>query len=475
MTRYHAIIIGSGQGGNPLALAFAKAGKSTALIEMSAIGGTCINRGCSPTKTMIASGRVAYLAKRSTDYGIHTSTISVDMNKIRERKRDLVTSFRSGGEKRLHDAGVHVIMGKAAFTDTKTITVQQNDGGESVCEGEIIVVNVGERPTTPKIDGLDGVIKDRPESILDSTSIQELDIVPKSLLVVGGGYIGLEFGQLFARLGSQVTILQRGKRLLPREDPEVTDCLTDILKEDGITVKTEAVPVKMSIAGDELAVDIKILGETTTLQTTHILFAAGRTPNTDLLNISAAQIKTNQRGHILTDDKLATNVPGIYAIGDVRGPPAFTHISYDDFRILRDALNLAPDANSVIHTVSERASIVPYCMYTDPQLGHVGLHLSEIDPQDRSKIQVASMPMAYVARALETAESRGVMKAVINKETGSILGFTALGIEGGELMSVVQMAMMGNLKWWHLREATFAHPTIAECLNNLWGFLKDVE
>jgi pyruvate/2-oxoglutarate dehydrogenase complex dihydrolipoamide dehydrogenase (E3) component len=471
--QYAAIIIGSGQGGNPLAMAFAKCGKKTALIESTHIGGCCVNDGCTPTKTIISSGRVAHLAKRAADYGVEVNSVKIDMLKIRQRKRNIVDSFRSGGEGRLKSSGVDVYMGTGRFIDPKTIQVKMNDGSLETCQAETIVINVGERPAIPTLDGFEVARAKAPHLILDSTSIQELDTVPESLLVVGGGYIGLEFGQLFSRLGSKVTIIQRNKRLLPKEDPEITSVLEDILKQDGIQVLTETTPVSISI--DQKVSLVVKSKSTSTLTATHILFAAGRTSNSDGLDIAAAGLEVDKRGYILTNDMLATKVAGIYAMGDVRGPPAFTHVSYDDFRILRDQLQLTEESPAVIHSVSKREPVLCYCMFTDPQLAHVGLHVHSLSEEEKRKVQVAVMPMSYVARALETDESRGIMKATVNKETGKILGFTVLGIEGGELMSVVQMAMMGGLKWWDLREAVFAHPTTAECLNNLWGFLKDVD
>lgn len=431
---------------------------------------------------MISSGRVAYLARRAgKDYGVHTSSesVQVDMTKVRQRKRDIVDSFRGGGETRLASSGVDVIMGTASFVSRTEISVALNDGGEKIVSSDLIFLNVGERPAIPKLEGLEAVVSALPERVLNSTTIQDLAEVPESLIVLGGGYIGLEFGQLFSRLGSKVTIVQRAERLVPREDPEITEVLQKILEEDGLDILVSSQAVKVQADSGIIELSVSSPKVDSTLKCTHLLLASGRTPNTDRLQIAKAGIDMNKRGYVITDENLKTNIEGIYAIGDVRGPPAFTHISYDDFRILRDGSGLfssqsSPGSRQSITTKS-REGLIPYVLYTDPQLGHVGLHLHEIPESERGDIQVASMPMQYVARALETDETRGRMKAVVNKKTGQILGFTCLGIEGGELMSVVQMAMMGNVKWWHLRDAVFAHPTIAECLNNLWGFLEDVQ
>ncbi|KAE8356765.1 hypothetical protein BDV28DRAFT_163779 [Aspergillus coremiiformis] len=473
---YDAIIIGSGQGGTPLARAFAQAKKKTALIEKQHIGGCCINEGCTPTKTMIASGRIAHLIRRGPDYGIHMAgqggkrnEVVVDMGKVRQRKRDIVSSFRSGSEKSLDTAGVDVLRGEAKFHDAKTVGVSMSDGSEKILRGETIVVNTGCRPSPPRLDGLDKVGTDR---VLDSTSIQELDEVPGYLAVIGGGYVGVEFGQLFARLGSKVTIVQRGMQLLPREDKEMADTLLAILEDEGLTVHLGATPVDVSSTSPQsfrLSVQTK-RGSENISDVTHILFAAGRIPNTNRLNLDAAGIKTDPKGYIVCDEFLQTSVPSIYALGDVKGPPAFTHISFDDYRILKPSLlsDIPPHSKP-----STKDRLVPYVVYSDPQLGHVGLH--EREARERyagSKIMTAAMPMDYVARALETDESRGMMKAVVHGETGQILGFTCLGTEGGELMSIVQTAMIAKLPYQKLQEAVFAHPAFAESLNNLWGFLK---
>jgi pyruvate/2-oxoglutarate dehydrogenase complex dihydrolipoamide dehydrogenase (E3) component len=485
MKEYDAIIIGSGQAGNPLATALANAGKKTAMIESSHIGGCCINEGCTPTKTMITSGRIAYLARRAAkDYGVHVggedAEIKVDMERVRQRKRDIVTSFRSGSERRLKDANVDVLMGTAEFTAEKQLKVKLNAGGELECKSDMIVVNVGERPVVPKLGGLEEAKSKEPGRFLDSSSIQELGEVPKSLIVLGGGYVGLEFGQLFQRLGSQVTVVQRASSLMPREDPDIIKALQEILEDEGLKIMLSTEAVSVSTTDSEITLVVDSNGNKTEVKGSHMLVAIGRRPNTDLLQLAKSGIEMDKRGYVLANETLETNIPGIYVLGDAKGPPAFTHISYDDFRILRDNLNLLPspsasklDKPPKLHTTTARNNIIPYTAYTDPQLGHVGLHLHEIPESERKNIKVAKMPMAYVARALETDETRGMMKAVVNGETGQILGFTCLGIEGGEVISAVQIAMMGGLKWWDLREAVWAHPTIMESLNNIWGLLED--
>lgn len=458
---FDAIIIGSGQGGGPLAGAFAASGRRTALIEREHVGGTCINTGCTPTKTMIASGRVAWLARRAADYGVRTGEISIDMEVVRQRKRAIVEQFRSGSESRLRKTeGLELIEGQARFVGDRTIEVTMNAGGTRTLASETIVVNVGERPRPLEIDVPTDV------TVHDSTSIMELDEVPGHLVVIGGGVIGLEFGQLFRRLGSDVTIVHRSGRLAGREDPDIADAIAGIFREDGIALELNASPVSIEREGDHLSIDIERRdGSAEKLRATHVLAAAGRIPNTDTLDVERTGLELDKRGYIETDDRLATRVPGIYAIGDVRPGPKFTHISYDDFRILK--ANLI-DGGS--RSVSDRQ--VPYTVFIDPQLGRVGM--SEQQAREAGvPYRIAKMPMRSVARALETDESRGMMKILVHAETDRIIGAAVLGIEGGEVMSMIEIAMMGDLPYTALRDGVFAHPNLSEALNNVFGSLED--
>ena len=452
---YEGIVIGSGQGGNPLALALAAAGWKMALVERQYIGGTCINYGCTPTKTMVASGRVAYLARRAKDYGVSVGKVEMDMVKVRERKRAIVQNFREGGERRIRETpGLDLLHGEAAFVDPKTLEVRLNDGQVVRIGGKRTFINTGGRPAIPSIPGLNEV------SWLDSTSIMELDRVPEHLLVLGGGYIGLEFGQMFRRFGSAVTVVQRGRQLLAREDPDVAEAVAGILQEDGIEILLAAEAIRVAKAADNsLRLTVKTPGGERVLTGSHLLVAPGRVPNVESLNLAAAGVATDSKGFIRVNEFLETNVPGIYAMGDVKGGPAFTHISYDDFRILKT--NLIDGGNTSI-----LGRLVPYTVFIDPQLGRVGLTESEARAQGLN-VRVAKMPMTYVARALEVDESRGFMKVIIDAASGRIVGCAILGIEGGEIMSMVQIAMMGNLTDTQLRNAIFAHPTLAESLNNL--------
>jgi pyruvate/2-oxoglutarate dehydrogenase complex dihydrolipoamide dehydrogenase (E3) component len=458
--RYDAIVIGAGQGGGPLASALARGGRRTALIEREHVGGTCINEGCTPTKTMVASARVAYLARRGADFGVHTGPISVDMRKVRQRKRDIVESFRDGSLRQIEATpNLDLLMGEARFTGPKTLEVHLNAGGDLVAlSAELVVINTGEHPSMPSIPGLDRV------PTLNSTTIMELDEVPEHLLVLGGGYVALEFSQMFARFGSSVTIVQRSDRFLSREDADVADEVAKILREDSIEVLLGTKTLGVAQTGDgRVQVTVAAADGERTLTGSHLLAALGRTPNTDHLGPSAAGVQLDARGYIPVNDRLETNVPGIYAIGDVKGGPAFTHISYDDFRILRT--NLVQGGSASI-----TGRPLPYTVFIDPQLGRIGLSEEQARAQGRN-IRVAKMPMTWVARALEVDEPRGFMKAVVDADTDQILGAAILGIEGGELMAMLEIAMLGHVPYPVLREAIFAHPTLAEAFNNLFATL----
>ena len=460
-THYDAIVIGAGQSGGPLSTALARAGWKTAIIERIHVGGTCINEGCTPTKTMVASARVAYLARRGTDYGVHTGPVTVDMVKVRQRKRDIVDSFRNGSQQRIESTeGVDLLMGEAHFTGPKELEVRLTNGETRQLTANTFFINAGARPSKPSISGVDSV------PTLDSTSIMELDVVPDHLLIIGGGYVGLEFGQMFRRFGSQVTVIQRGAYLLAREDTDVAGEVAKILREDGLEVLLETAPTHVAKTGDgKIQLTVKTPTGERTLTGSHLLVAAGRTPNTDWLNPAAAGVQVDKKGFIPTNEKLETNVPGIYALGDVKGGPAFTHISYDDFRIIRT--NLLENGNATIHD-----RLVPYTVFIDPQLGRIGL--SETEARDKGhNIKVAKMPMNYVARALEVDEPRGFMKAIVDAGTQQILGAAVLGLEGGEIMAMLEISMMGKLPYTVLRDGIFAHPTLAESLNNLFSSFEE--
>jgi pyruvate/2-oxoglutarate dehydrogenase complex dihydrolipoamide dehydrogenase (E3) component len=456
---YDDIVIGAGQAGVPLATTLAKAGRKTALVEREHVGGTCINEGCTPTKTMVASAKVAYLDRRSADYGVSDGQVAVDMVAVRQRKRDIVRSFRAGGERRLQDAGVELIMSEARFIGPKELEVNLN-GGETVrLSAENIFINVGAKPANPPIEGLDSI------PALNSTTIMELAEVPEHLLVLGGSYVGLEFAQMFCRFGSEVTVVQRGTQLMSREDADVAEEVAEIMRQDGIEVlletqtrraeQTEDGRIRLTVSGPD--------GEST-LEGSHLLVAAGRPPNTEKLNLDTAGIETDRRGQIKVNERLETNVEGVYALGDVKGGPAFTHISYDDFRIIR--ANLIEGGTA---TITDRK--VPYTVFIDPQLGRAGLSEQEAREQGRN-VRVAKIPMSYVARAIEVDETRGFMKAVVDADTDQILGCAILGVEGGEIAAMLQIAMMGEVPYTTLRDTVFSHPTLSEALNTLFAAVE---
>jgi pyruvate/2-oxoglutarate dehydrogenase complex dihydrolipoamide dehydrogenase (E3) component len=455
---YQAIVIGSGQGGNPLCAALAEAGTRTALIEREHVGGTCINEGCTPTKTMVASGRVAYLARRGKDYGVDIETFRVNMERVRKRKRDIVDNFRNSGQAKLaKTANLDLIFGEASFSGPKSVAIKLKDGSQRTISAKKIFINAGCRPGVPPVEGL----KEIP--YLNSTSIMELDQLPEHLLVLGGGYVGLEFGQMFRRFGSRVTIVQSGSQLLTQEDTDVAEEVAKILQQDGIEVLLNTKAQRVAKTGSEIALTVGGSAGTRTIRGSHLLVATGRPPNTERLNLAAAKIDTDQRGFIKVNSKLETSASGIYALGDINGGPAFTHISYDDFRILKT--NVIEKGNA---TTTDR--LVPYTVFIDPQLGHVGLSEAQARKQGK-QIRVAKMQMSSVARALEIDETRGFMKVVVDAGSSQILGATVLGIEGGEIMSMLEIAMLGKLPYTALQNGIFAHPTLAESLNNLFNHL----
>src|ERR1041384_2071881 len=452
---YDAIVIGSGQGGTPLSIALAKAKWKVALVERDHIGGTCVNVGCTPTKTMVASGRVAYLARQSAAYGVDSGPVTVNMAAVRRRKQKIVETFRDGGLKSIEDTqGLELLKGTARFIGPRLLEVVLNKGGMRRLTAKRIFINTGARPATPPILGLSTI------PTLDSSSIMELETLPDHLLVMGGGYVGLEFGQMFRRFGSRVTIVHRGGHLLSREDPDVADEVAKILREDEIKVLLNSEVVSASGNNANVGLTVKTREMEVLLQGSHLLVAVGRRPSTDRLNLQAAGVETGEDGFIKVNDRLETNVEGIYALGDVKGGTAFTHISYDDFRIIRKNLLEGDHATT-------KGRLVPYTIFIEPQLGRIGITETEARSQ-ALRTRVAKLPMSRVARAIELGETRGFIKAVVDDKKKQILGCAVLGIEGGDLMAMFEIAMMAPLPYTTLQEAIFAHPTLAESLNNLF-------
>ncbi|MEP6682679.1 MAG: dihydrolipoyl dehydrogenase [Parafilimonas sp.] len=455
MKHYDAIVIGSGQGGTPLAKKLAKQGLKTAIVERRFIGGTCINDGCTPTKTMVASARMMHLAKQSKALGITIKDAQLNFKKVISRKNKIIEDFRNGAEKGLQKTeGLDIIFGEARFVNNKELKIVLREGGEKNITANKIFINVGCRPTVPKINGLDSV------AYLDSTSIMELKKLPEHLIIIGAGYISLEFGQMFRRFGSNITMLEHSERFLSREDEDVSDEIKKFLEDEDIKILTNCEVKKVSSKDENVSVTVTINKKEKKISGSHILIATGRTPNTDALHLSNTNIKTDERGHIIVNEKLETTAEGIYALGDVKGGPEFTHISYNDYIIIYK--NLFKNGNESI-----KKRLVPYCMFTDPQLGRIGLSEQEASKKNIN-FKVAKLPMTHVARAIETGETTGFMKAIVDADSKQILGAAIIGEQGGEIMSMLELAMMGNISYEVLRSAVFAHPLYAESLNNLF-------
>ncbi len=463
--QFDAVVIGSGQGGVPLAKALMQHGWKTAVVERRYPGGTCVNDGCTPSKTIDASARVAYLAKRGADFGVETGAVGVDLRKVWERKQKLLLTSRDNIGKALEGENGTLILGEGSFAEQQpgggsyTLDVLLQDGGTRTLQTSRVFLNTGERPNPPEVEGLDTV------PYLDSTRVMELQEVPKHLIVLGAGYIALEFAQMFLRFGAEVTVLERGERLAAHDDEDVAECLRGILQEDGMRILTCSAVKRVSGDENSVSLEVEVEGEPQTVSGSHLLVATGRTPNVESLHLHGAGVRQKDGGHIEVNDRLETSAPGIWALGDVKGGPAFTHISYDDFRILR--ANLLEGGNASI-----KGRLTNYVMYTDPELGRIGLNETDAQKQGIT-YRVAEVPMKQMARANQMAEPRGMIKALVDPETKQILGATVLGVDGGELVAQIQLAMMGKLPYTALREGIFAHPTKAEVLNTLFGSFRD--
>ena len=453
--KFDAIIIGVGQAGNPLAHLLADKKWKVAVIERHYVGGSCINYGCTPTKTMVASAKAAYMASKGNEYGFETGDIQVKFNKVVERKNNVVKSFRNGIEKKFEDSEhIELIYGEGSFVDSKVIKVSSDVRQNRFLTAEKIFVNTGASPRIPGIKG----IKDT--GYLNSTTIMELEEVPEHLLVIGGSYIGLEFGQMFARFGSKITIFESHSQLIKIEDEDVAEEMKKIMESEGATVILNAEIDEAIKDGSSITLKGKNNKDHFSVTGSHLLVAAGRTPNTKELNLDQAGINYNDHGFIRVNDQLETNIPGVYALGDVKGGPAFTHISYDDFRIVQKSI-----FENEKRSYKDRP--VPYTMFTDPQLGRMGFNEKEAKKKNIS-YKLAKIPVASVARAIETGDTRGLMKVLIDDNSDQIIGAAILCAEGGEIMSLLQVAMMGELKYTAIRDGVFAHPTYAESLNNLF-------
>lgn len=450
------VILGGGKGGKSLAMALANAGHRVALIEQGQIGGTCINVACIPTKTMVASAKLIELASRADEFGVALPTAGASIAGVVDRKRRVV-----GGMVDTHwklftgTPNMTFLLGTGKFLGDKTIEVAFDDGTTQVVRGRRVYINTGSHTTVPPIPGLDTV------DYLTSTSVMELEELPSRLAIVGAGYIALEFAQVFRRLGSDVVLIQRGERFLPNEDPDIAAEIRKVLEEEGIEflddVETSA--VAPGPTGVELSYSRK--GEPGTLNCSHLMLAVGRTPNTAGLGLDAAGVELGPRGGIVVNDRLETTAAEVYAIGDCNGGPLFTHVSWDDYRIL--LANVLHDAGR-----STAGRLVPYTLFIDPELGRVGLTEEQAIAQGYDVV-VAKLPAAKIPRANTAGETKGVLKAVIDRKTGQILGCSLFCHSAGEVMSVVQMAMLGKVPYTEVRDTIFTHPTMAESLNLLFA------
>ncbi|KEO73407.1 mercuric reductase [Anditalea andensis] len=456
MQKFDAIIIGAGQSGMPLAKKISGIGLQVALIEKRVIGGTCINDGCSPTKTMIASARVAHMVSRAADYGVNVSDYSIDQKKIRSRKEKIVQLFRKGAIKGLEKAeGVTVLQGLGRFTGPKQVEVVQQDGGVLQLEAENIFIDTGAQPVIPPIEGIEDI------PYLTSTTIMELEETPEHLIIIGGGYIGLEFAQMFSRFGSQVTILDKGSQLVPKEDEDVCEAVSKIFKEEGIGTVFKAQVEKLEKAGNGIHITYLQEGILKTVIGTHLLIAIGRKPSTEKLQLSDSQIDTDEKGYILVNEHYETSCKGVYALGDVLGETPFTHMAYHDAHVVFKCVY----ENTWI---SKKDRLVPYCIFIDPQLARVGLNERQAKEQGIDYV-VGKHWMKHAGRPLEIDETSGFFKILVNPKNNQILGATILSIDGGEIMTIIQMIMLGGLTTDVIRYLPIAHPTLAENLNNLMG------
>jgi dihydrolipoamide dehydrogenase len=454
MPTFDAIVIGSGQAGNPLSQKLADHARNVALVEKAQLGGTCINTGCTPTKTMVASAQVAHYARHAEQWGVHAREVSVDLPKVVARKNQIVQQWRAGIEKKVKDRkSLHLYRGQAQFTGPHSVRV-----GNEVLESEKIFINSGTRPSIPSIEGLDRI------EYLTNASIMELREIPEHLLVLGGGYIGLEFGQMFRRFGSQVTVIHQGDHILPREDADVTDELKKALENEGIHFLLNARTSAVEKQKGQVVLKVEAGGKSETVSGSHLLVATGRRPNSDELGLEKAGVNVDRQGFIRVNNRLETNVPGVWALGDVKGGPAFTHISYNDSQIVYG--NLIEGKN-----LSTDNRLVPYAVFTDPQLGRVGMTEQEARATGR-RLKIGKIPTAWVARAIERSETAGLMKIVVDAETDRILGAAILSTEGGELVQILGFVMVAGAPYTLLKGAIYIHPTLAE---GFWTLMEEVK
>jgi pyruvate/2-oxoglutarate dehydrogenase complex dihydrolipoamide dehydrogenase (E3) component len=453
--RYDVLILGSGGGGKLTAWHMARSGRRVAVVERRWIGGSCPNVACLPSKNEIRSAEVAHMARSAAQFGTITGPVTVDMAKVRQRKRDMVQALVDAHLRNYKTSGAELIMGEGRFVAPKTLEVSLNEGGTRTLVGEQVFLNVGTHAAIPNIPGLEAA---KPLTHIEAL---ELDVLPRHLIVIGGGYAGLELAQAYRRFGAEVTVVEAGPQLMAREDPDVAHEIHERLADEGVAIHVGVRLLKVEgQSGNAVSVTLPTGSGEQTINGSHILVAAGRIPNTAGIGLDTAGVELDDRGFVRVNERLETSAPDVWALGDCAGSPMFTHISEDDFRIVRD--NLAGGRRST------HDRFIPYCMFTDPPLAHVGLSEREAERQG-VKTRIAKLPMKAVLRAQATGETEGFMKALVAENDDRILGFTMIGAQAGEVLAVVHTAMMANLPYTKLRDADFAHPTMAEGLNFLFS------
>ena len=453
--QFEVLILGSGQGGKLLGWHMARSGRRTAVVERRWIGGSCPNIACLPSKNEIWSARVAHLVHHAAHFGTTTGPVKTDMAKVRQRKRDMVNREIDFHLKSYKTSGAELIMGTGHFVAPKTLEVRLNDGGTRELAADQVFINVGTHASIPSVPGLEAA---RPLTHIEAL---ELDYLPPHLIVVGGGYVGLELAQTYHRFGSRVTVIQSGPQLMSREDPDVADEMQRILCDEGIQILVAAETLHVQgRSGEKVSVTVRTTSGEQKIEGSDILVASGRIPNTSGIGLEKVGVELDGRGYILVNDRLETTASGVWAMGECAGSPHFTHASVDDFRIIRD--NLAGGKRST------RDRLVPYCLFTDPPLAHVGLSEREAEHLGVT-VRVARLPMSAVLRTEATDETQGFIKALVGGSNDRILGFTMIGSEAGEVLAAVQTAMLADLPYWKLRDAVLVHPTIAEGLGPLFS------
>ncbi len=455
---YDDIIIGGGKAGKTLAPALVADGRKTALVERSSnmIGGSCPNIACIPSKTMVASAEVANTVRNSAAYGINTAPPTVDLAAVIGRKRSVVQSLRPINLNNLHTAlGDDLIIGTARFVAPKTIEVATNEETTRLLTAERLFINTGTRPLIPSVQGL------KEAGFLTSESIMELEQLPEHLLVLGSGYIGLEFAQMFQRFGSRVTVIGQSEQILSQQDPDIAIAVQTLLERDGIEFLLKAKVLRIDRSDNTTKLLIQVGDREISLEGSHLLIAVGRAPTTDTLNLAAAGVATDVRGFIPVNERLETNVPNIWALGDINGGPQYTHVALDDYRIVK--ANLIDGGNR-----STQGRLVPSCLFIDPELAHIGLTETEAQQQGYA-IRVAKLDAKDIMRAVTQSQTDGFMKAIVDTETGRILGCSLLCHEAGEVISTVQMVMQAQMPYTVLRDGILTHPTMTEGLNMLFS------